>query len=95
MAVNNFYSIAKSIESETVQVYKLATEPSFTAVMSIIFTNEDVFNLYLNPKNAHNYQCLLFRNSIFNNANLNPKRAVHFNHRINASDLDWNFKKEF
>jgi hypothetical protein len=51
-------------------------------VVSFYLVKEDILNLFLSDRNARDYECLIYRNSLFNLANLNQKRMINLSKQI-------------
>lgn len=82
------YLYRKKELSITVKLFKLISQPTFIQITSYCVVKQDILNLYLNEKNTHTYECLIYRNTMFNLANANQKRLIGLSKQIEASDIE-------
>jgi len=80
---------------EPIKCFKITSEPMFSIGSNFYFNRSDLYNIYIDDKHAYHYECIIYRNCMFNFANLNPKRAITNAACIEAADSEWIFKKEF
>jgi hypothetical protein len=87
LSVDYLFPRKKEMTVGPIKLYQLAAEITFSPLISFYLVKDDILNLFLNDKNAHNYECLIYRNSLFNLANVNQKRIINLSKQIESSDL--------
>jgi hypothetical protein len=81
--------------NEPLRCFKITSEPLFSSCSNFYFNRSDIYNIFIDDKHAYHYESIIYRNCMFNFANLNPKRAILNSACVEAVDAEWIFKKDF